>query len=291
MAEEVLSIESLKARYFAYNCLEIKLPGGKTLVVDPCLHKEGQFACGYGVDDLEGADYVFVNHSHGDHVSSLGEIYDRFHPMILANAAISFELAKFYDIPFIRFIPFTTGDKYDFDDFKIEIIHGRHNNYVPGNFMVRPSGKKDELCPEKLGFVLEYGNELEQTLADKGTMFGSNFLLTTKNNLKIGFFAGNPGMIEPQDKNTWKELSPEIIFAHREKYTNDYADKMADILEITGARILVPIHIEDAYSGKYDPKEYVANVNKKCEERGLSGRMLFMERAKWYQFSTGIVKL
>lgn len=98
-------------------------------------------------------------------------------------------------------------------------------------------------------------------------------------------------MVEPQDRNVWKDQHPDLIFAHREKFTNDYANKMADILEITGARILVPIHIEDAYKGSYDPAEYVANVNRVCAERGLLGRMLFMERAQWYEFTTGVTRL
>ena len=291
MSDQILSIGGLKIRYFAYNCLEIKFPSGKTLVVDPCLRKEGKFSCGYDVSVLEGADYVFCNHSHEDHVASLGEVYDRFHPLVLAHAATTYDLAKCYDIPYIRFMPFTAGDEFDFDDFKLKVIAGRHNNYVPGNFMVRPSGRKDELCPEKVAFTLEYDDQVEQNLADLGTMFGSNFMLTTKNNVRIGLYAGNPGMVEPQDRNAWKNQQPDIIFAHREKYTNDYAGKMADILEITGARILVPIHIEDAYSGKYDPAEYVSNVNKVCEERGLLGRMLFMERGQWYEFSTGVSKV
>ena len=140
----------------------------------------------------------------------------------------------------------------------------------------------------KAGVSLAFDDPLEQELADLGTMFGSNFLLTTKNNLRIGLYAGNPGMPEPQDRGLWKDLRPNIIFAHREKYTNDYANKMADILEFTGAQILVPIHIEDAYKGQYDPQEYVSNVNKVCEQRGLLGRMVFLERAKWYEFSAGV---
>ena len=52
MSEQILSIGGLKIRYFAYNCLEIKLPSGKTLVVDPCLRREGPFSCGYDAGDL-----------------------------------------------------------------------------------------------------------------------------------------------------------------------------------------------------------------------------------------------
>ena len=294
-----LTVPTVKIRYFAFNCTEIQMPGGKTLLVDPCLHKDGPFGCGYDVSDLEGCDYVFINHAHGDHASSLGEVYDRFHPLVMAHASTTFELAKYYDVPYIRFLPFTTGDTFDFDDFSIQVVHGRHNNITPGNFNVRPSGRLDELCPPQVR-EYPYRDELEKTLWDKGTMFGSNFLMTLSNNLKIGFYAGNAGMEDPQDRNVWKQLRPDIIFAHRAKFVfadasakapYDYAEKMADILEITGARVLLPIHIEDAYAGKYDPAEYVAKVNDICQRRGLAGRMMFLERGQWYQFSTGVAKI
>ena len=41
-----MTIPSVTLRYFAYNCMEIKLPDGKTLVIDPCLKS-------VGTDDLE----------------------------------------------------------------------------------------------------------------------------------------------------------------------------------------------------------------------------------------------
>lgn len=287
-----LSVNTLKARYFAYNCLELKLLDGKTLVVDPCIEKGGYFDCGYDVDDLEGCDYVFLNHAHGDHAASLGRLYDRFHPLIMAHACTTFGLARLYDIPYIRFIPFTAGDEYDFDDFKLKVIHGRHNNIIPGNFMVRPSGRRDGLCSPPRKRSVEHSSELDKDLGDLGSMFGNNFLMTLKNNLRVGFFAGNPGMIDPQDRNIWKTLRPDIMFAHRAKFgSKDWAEKMAGILAVTGARILVPIHIEDAYSGAYDPAEYSAGVNKVCVERNIPGRMIIMERGQWYEFSTGVSKV
>ena len=292
-----MSVPTLRVRYFAFNCLEMKFPTGKTLVVDPCLFKEGHLGCGYDVNDLEGCDYVFLNHSHGDHAASLGELYDRFHPQIMAHAATSYYLAKFYDIPYVRFLPFTFNDELDFDDFKLQVVAGRHNNWVPGNFMVRPSGRRDELCPpagEGMG-PPPARDELEQLLGDLGTAYGSNFLLTTANNLRVGFFAGNTGFSDPQDRNLWRQLRPDVIFAHRAKLGTfdaaECAEQMAAVLEVTGARILVPIHMEDAYSGKYDPEDYVNAVNACCAEKGVLGRCLFMERGQWYQFATCAAKL
>lgn len=155
---------------------------------------------------------------------------------------------------------------------------------------------RDELCGTRV-MNMKHGSELEKELGDMGTMYGSNFLLTTANNLRVGFYAGNAGMEDPQEKNLWTRLRPDVIFAHRAKFTtgnlsaSQSVQKMADVLEITGARILIPIHIEDAYSGKYDPTEYVYQVNKACEERNILGRMMFMERGQWYQFSTMVSML
>lgn len=288
--ETKLYVPTFRVRYFAYNCLEIKLPGGKTLVVDPCLVKEGRFASDYDENDLEACDYVFVNHTHGDHVATLGKVYDRFHPLVLAHASVAFDMAQLYDIPYIQTIPFTPGDTFDFGDFKLEILHARHAL----NNMKRPSGREDgfnNVFAKPGGFKLTYSSELDKRVSDMGTMFNSNFLMTLSNNLRIGFFAGNPGMTAAEDRNMWKDMHPDIIFAHRAKYTVDYANMMADVLEITGARIMLPLHIEDAYKGQYDPVEYTANVNKACEERGIQGRMMFLERGAWYQFSTGIQKV
>ncbi len=111
----------------------------------------------------------------------------------------------------------------------------------------------------------------------------------------VGFFAGNTGFSDPQDRNLWRQLRPDILFAHRAKLGTfdeaECAEQMSSVLEITGARILVPIHIEDAYSGKYDPEDYVNAVNRRCAEKGILGRCLFMERGQWYQFATFAEKL
>ncbi len=254
-----LTVPSVKLRYFAHNCLEIKLPDGKTLVIDPCLNRTGAYSCGYDVSDLEGCDYVLVNHSHIDHVDSLGKVYDRFHPLILAHAHTAQDLATFYDIPYIRMVPFTAGDEFLFESFQVQVVRARHNS-APG-FLVRPSGRVDETARAVW-------------------------------NLRIGFAAGNPGLTEPEDANLWSRLRQDILFTQRCKWNvPDFADRMSHALAVSGARIMVPIHIEDAYTGEYDPADYIAAINKACQEQGLPGRAMFLERAQWYQFTTGVQKI
>ena len=73
MSEFVRSVTShgLRFRWFTCNCTEIRLPNGKYIVIDPFLPspedpKWGKMgmSCGYAVADLEGADYVILNHAH-----------------------------------------------------------------------------------------------------------------------------------------------------------------------------------------------------------------------------------
>lgn len=287
-AENGLCVQDVRIRYFAYNCLEIKLPDGKTLVIDPCLRKDGRYACGYGPDVLEGCDYVLINHTHLDHVASLGDVYDRFHPIVMAHAATVMELAEFYDIPYIKMVPFTDGDVFDYGSFRVEILRARHN---PAKmFMVRPSGRVDETAEDRLvNGALQEWNEREKRLFHLGSAFNSNFLLTLPNNLRLGLFAGNPGMAEPEDRNLWRGLHPDILFAHRApvRYEN-WAERMAENLAVTGARLMIPIHLEDAFLKTIDPQDYAAQINRVCDQRGIAGRAFCMERAKWYDFYTGI---
>lgn len=288
--QKALSVGAVKIRYFAYNCLEIRLPDGKTLVIDPCIVNEGLYRCGYEDSVLEGCDYVLINHTHMDHIASLGRVYDRFRPLIMAHEMVVWDLANYFDIPYIKMIPFTAGSVFDYGSFRVEVLRARHN--PSAMFMVRPSGKVDEFANDK--FIAAHLGGLDEDgrrISNMGTIFNNNFLITLPNNLRIALFAGNPGMIEPEDANMWKDLHPDIVFAHRALTSYENWDgRMANILAVTGARVMVPIHIEDGFLSKQDPHQYVAAINAACEKKGIFGRALYMERASWYQFSTLVEK-
>lgn len=279
--------KTVSIRYFAYNCTEIKLPDGKTIVIDPCLKKDGRYACGYDVDALEGCDYILINHTHMDHIASLGKVYDKFHSLIMTHGETAYELANYFDIPFIKIVPFYNGDIFNYGSFKVKIIKARHN---PAKmFMARPSGRVDETANDS--FIknhLSGLNDEETYLENMGSIFNSNFLITLQNGIKIALFTGNPGMIEPDDESMWKDIHPDIILAHRAptSYEN-WAGRMANILEITGAKIMVPIHIDNKFLETENPECYVDEINKICRQKAISGKAVFMVRAKWYKLFNG----
>lgn len=285
------NFSAMKFRYFAYNCFEIKLPTGKTLVIDPCIEKEGRFACGYDVNDLEGCDYVYVNHTHGDHVASLGKVYDKFEPIVLAHSAVAFDLAKVYDIAYRMVIPYESGQEYEFGDFRIRILPGRHNDIGKTRPSGKPGNDENSLYGMKKMPPITYSSEAEKDISDMGTMFNYNFLLTLPNNLRIGFFAGTPGL-SANDEFQWRQLRPNIILAHRARWGYpDWKEQMAHVLEVSGAQLMIPIHFEDAYRNVYDPEAYVAEVNALCEQKGILGRMMFPQRGKWYEVASTVTLL
>lgn len=283
---DCLKVPTVRLRYFSYNCFEIRLPNGKTLVIDPCLETEGRYAQSYGVEVLEGCDYVFVNHTHLDHVASLGRVYERFEPLTLCHQRVALDLAQEYDIPYLDVLPYGDGQSYTLDDFQITIVPGRHNDIG----RVYPSGRTtepDSLLARSLVWQREL-TPLQRKLNDMGTLYNYNFLLTLPNHLRIGFLAGKPGL-RKEEEQLWRQLSPDVVIAQRHHiHTPEFAEKMAHVLEVTGARILLPTHAEDAWTGAYAPEWYAQQVNLVCEEKGLWGRMYFPRQAQWFEIATTV---
>ena len=96
-------------------CYEMVLPGGKVLVTDPFywdashfdgmteltrnqkLEKEIYAQRGFSAEDFTGADYILLNHVHGDHSNLVGELWNRFYGRVLVPAECAMEVAKAYD--------------------------------------------------------------------------------------------------------------------------------------------------------------------------------------------------
>ncbi len=271
-------------RYFAYNCVEIKLPDGKTLVVDPCLVREGpKYAIGYDENDLDGCDYIFITHTHYDHVISLAKVYNKFYPQaILASERVSYDLAEQYDLPYLRFYPFTEGQEYDFNSFKIKIMPCHHKHI--GDH--RPSGTFEAGDYQGLNLGHVFKDEHDRRTYFMGHMYSYSFLLTLPNNFKIALLSGPTSCL---DEYAWRDERPNLVLAQGVlPKVPDYAEQMANVIRFTGCQMLVPIHVESVYKGLIDPKDYTAKVNQLCEEQGMFGRLMFFERAKWYSLSMNV---
>ena len=196
--------QALRIRWISVQCYEIILPNGKVIVTDPFyldasiydemteltksqkMERDVYSQTGFSVDNFTGADYILLNHVHGDHCNLVGELWNKFYGRILCPAECCEELAKTFDIPYGTIYPLYPNNTYYFDDFTLKTYPGAHDNrsFREGRFR-RPSDPKDQYaglegfgvpCPSRLGGL--------------GSIFNLNYVVETQQNFKIDFSAG-----------------------------------------------------------------------------------------------------
>ena len=280
--KEVITSSALKFRWINAQCFEFKLNNGKTLLTDPWYTSIGEgnmlSGCelpGFTTEDLEGTDYVFLNHTHGDHTWNLQEVVDRFHPWVLTHSGNVLELAKAYRIPVTDLYPLDYEGTYYFDGFILETHHATHHRrgeMLGVNGGMFHAGEKD--------FVM-----------DMGGTFNMNFILTTEQGMRIAFIGGNDdGMTKRlQGKNKPNLIIRNKIASSKEK--DRAAQMFADWFAETDTQILVPMHYEQWLTR--DP-EFTAklfeDMNRIMEEKGMTGRVAPLERGKWYSLNLSITE-
>ena len=280
MTKEMIVSSALKFRWINAQCLEFKLNNGKTLLTDPWFTNlegmgmlEGCAPENFTADDIEGADYVFLNHTHGDHIWDLQSVIDRFHPWILTHSGNVLELMKAYDIPVTDMYPLDYEGTYYFDGFILETHHAthhrRHETMQSGMFH---AGDKD-------------------TVMTMGGTFNMNFVLTTDQGMRIAFIGGNDDGMTKRLQGVHK---PNLIIRNKmssSKQKEGAAQMFADWFAETDTQILVPMHYEQWL--KKDPefaRQVYEDMNRIMEEKGMTGRVAPLERCRWYSLNLSITE-
>lgn len=295
-----ISSESLKLRWISVQCYEMQLPGGKVLVTDPFywdmshfdgigedqltknqkMEKQVYAQTGFSVDDFTGADYILLNHVHGDHSNIVGELWNRFYGRVLVPGYCAEEVAKTYDIPYAAIYPLYPGNTYYFDDFTLKVYPGAHDNraFREGKFQ-RPSDPRS-LYDGSEGF----GIPCPSRMGPLGSMFNLNYLIETKNNFKIDFQAGRD--FEEHVQHV-REEKPNLMLCHRIRSYS--AEKYAGMIESMGAQLCLPLHHNNARAKDEDLNAYFAEVNGVLQAHGSSARAFNPEPYRWYQLCTSIL--
>lgn len=288
MNTDMLTAVSCSFRWINCQCFEIRLPGGKTIITDPCYdypeNPDSPLADlfrlrGFTTNDIDACDYIILNHTHGDHIANLGELIRRFSPVVICHSGVAAEIAKVYeDMELTSIYPVDYDGRYYFDGFRMDTFHGVHK---PQRFTWRRSMEEGDIMTQDPGL---------SRLHTLGGFFNLNYLLTLENGFRIAFVGGtNDGMDE-----RLRELCPNI--ALRNKITNDL-----DVEQVAGdwyqfmaqsrAQFVIPMHFE--VWENQEPgfaKQTFRRANEKAEQSGLHCRIMSPERTQWYQVSMGIGK-
>lgn len=269
-------------RWINAQCFEIVLPNGCHILTDPFMpsvsnHPGNSFFDEYlietpfSVEDLEGADYVLINHTHGDHILHLQEVIDRFHPVVLCHSAVAVELAKVFDIGLSRIYPVDLNGTYYFDGFSVTTFHGTHH---PVKEVL-----KDGAAPVHTELA---GSPDRAFLSAIGGLFNMNFLITTDNNFSIAFVGGD----DDGDCAFFDRHPASILFRNKLHATGADYDVAADwsrYLHRTHIPLMVPMHHEKWFVRQPGyTEQLVEDMNKKLAEMGSVSRVLNPRRTKWY---------
>ena len=268
------SSESIKIRYIFCQCYQIELPDGTTIITDP-------FISG-GVDDfmidqLEKVDYIILNHTHFDHDMDTGNVWEKFHGRIICQKEVAMEVAHFFDIPYSSIYAVSEGCTYYFPQFTIKTYHGLHDNRKAREGTdKRPSEQQDTT-------LKRFGIEGHKILDNMGAVFMLNWVLTTPNNFKIAFHAGQ----DYQDFAAhMREEKPNIMIRHRIRtYTpEEYAKQCED----AGVQYIFPWHHSNALTTGEDLNAYIENVNEVLKAHHSPARAFNPDPYRWYKVYLGI---
>lgn len=269
----------LKIRYLNANCYEIKLPNGKTIVTDPFLPREDvgvplweRFACGIYPEHLEGCDYALISHTHGDHCCSVPECFERFNCLVMCHSNSAIYMTTKLMIPQQFVFPIDNNQHYEFDDFMLDTSVGRHVY----NDVIDEQGHIHRL--EKL--TLPGMGTLYEELDVLGSLFNTDYVITTNNNIRIGFCTGT---FDDFARNALKGKGCNIFMRQCgwEMHCDNY-QKVAEEFMVTGAEILLPLHHEREY-GHLDMQPFANEVNEYLAEHNYPGRMMILEQKSWYK--------
>ena len=279
MGNIVASTSGLKFRWINGQGFEFRMPNGRTLLTDPFYDMpnfeagKGMSLIGFHTEDIENVDYVFINHTHGDHIGNLQQVVDRFHPIVICHSAVAMELARTHSIPLTSIYPVDFNGRYYFDGFSLDTYHGTHH----------ASGADYAASRRFMGG----GDEL----GVMGSIFNVNFVLNLPEGLRVAFVGGNDdGMTE-----RFREIRPNIMIRNKMGSSRDFdrvAERFAEIFAKSNTQLLIPMHCETWVNERPEfIAEVMADMNHIMEERGLIGRVTLLERTRWYSLNLSISEL
>lgn len=266
--------ECLSFRYIYCQCYEIRLPDGTVIVTDPFISGAVD---DFTVDELTGADYIILNHTHFDHDMDVRRVWDRFHGRVICQKEVAMEVARFFDIPYSSIYAVGEGCTYYLPEFTLETFHGLHDN--------RKAREGTDKRPSESEDVTLRRHQIEghACLDQMGAVFMMNWVLTTRQNFKVAFHAGQDF---DECARHWDDVKPNIMIRHRIRTCSP--EEYARQCERVGAQYILPWHHNNALVTGEDLNAYMEQVNQVLAQHGSPAKAFNPEPYRWYRMWVGI---
>ena len=230
---------SLRIRPFNVGgAFEIILPNGRVVLIDP-FFTGNDFPGGRSREDVTGADYIILSHTHCDHDIDVGYFCKKFGAKVFCGAQSALELVKYHQIPYDNVFPVHPGQQYTLEDFTVEFFQAKHN---PSGSMTY--GPENDMAKRTLGIDGHFGCDVW------GYLESLDFLITTNNNFRILNASGR--VIWSELFETCKARRPNMLLrqagVRRVGGTADgeqvSSAELAQLMVRYGAQVILPFHHE-----------------------------------------------
>ncbi|MFP3040227.1 MBL fold metallo-hydrolase [Treponema primitia] len=268
----------LKIRFFNVGAgHELVLPNGKTILIDP--YFTGLDFGGPTREDVKGADYILVSHTHYDHDIDLGYFVEKFNSKVFIGAYSATAALRYHKLPYDNVFPMYPGQNYHLDDFTLDIFQAKHN----------PTGGLKYSLENDIT-LKQLGISGHKECDENGYLDSYDFLISTNNGFRILMASGqaiwknvfdiHPNILLRQagvrkggDLLTGEQVSPHIL---------------AELLTKYGAQMIFPFHQDVMYKrwGAEKLSEYFADVSR--EVAGLDPGAVFIYPTPWKWYNLGI---
>ena len=271
-----MELDGLKFRWIYGACYEMILPGGKSLIVDPWIQPHHFEEMNW--DDVQGADYILISHTHYDHITDVGYLAKKYDSKVIIGAMSAMEIARLFDISYNNMYPVYPQEDLSFDDLDIHAMWGKHSYIIKEHAHLSTPSLMQPKFKDDFGTCYDYCNHV-------GTIEMVNYMLTFSNNMRLFFSSGGLEEI----KTGWKaveEFRPNVVIRHLLK--NMSAKEFAEYCARTKAQLVLPHHHENFAKIGVNVDEYINEVNSYLKEMGSVTRVFNPELFKWYHVTMGL---
>ena len=246
---------------------EIRLPNDKRIVIDPFVTTNAFED--FTWEDFEGADYIILSHTHGDHVSDVGNLVKKFNSQLFVGQMSCNSLVEYFDLNYSNVWPVLPGECYHTDDMTLHVYRGKHTLQY-----------RDDYKPSQAYRIPAIGGP-EGSFRD-GNHFGGmemlNYGITTREGLRI-LVSG--GVASYQDiYRVADEFRPNIVI--RQAGATMPPEEYAALVAPYQAQYAFPHHHEKIPVRQgIEMEEYCRKANAELERLGSCTRVIYPEKFRW----------
>jgi len=255
---------SIKLRWLGTACFEIILPSGRVLITDPYIDYSS--TAPIKSDQVTGADYIALTHTHFDHCTDLGILVKRFNSRVVCSHLAAGALCEFFDFKWTNLVRVRMGDEVVFTDLKVEVKRSEHI-YMPitkeQELKMKFKPPLDRMMPAMITAGLH-----QMPVRDMEML---NYVFQVGDNLRILMFGG--GIFEYQ-RHEIAANRPNILIIQAGN-----PEDTAEFAALSGAEVVIPYHhdtkLEETHPKAQEIASHLAARSK--------AQLVDINHGQWYE--------